>query len=59
VRQFPAVNFGQMRSGYANLFFDQVKIIQKPFFRRCDTEIVLNGIRQDVPDLKQDIFIIR
>jgi hypothetical protein len=57
-RQFSAVAFGQVPLGHANLFFDQIEIIQQPFPGRCDASAPLHCLSHQIADFQQDGFTL-
>ena len=47
-----------MPSGGADLLFDQVEVIEQPFPGRCNPAVCLDRLGQQVPDAKQDLFVL-
>ena len=43
----------------ADLFFDQIEVVEQPFPGRSDPPVRSNGIREQTVDSNQDIFILR
>ena len=56
--QFAAIPFGQVPPGQANLFFDQVEVIEQPFSGRCDASTSLHRLGHQIPHIQQDGFIL-
>ena len=57
----PSVRVGvrwQMPSGDANLFFDQIIVIQQPLTSRRDNDLLFNGLRQHISSIKQNFLIL-
>ena len=57
-RQFPAVPLGQVSLGHANLFFDQIEVVEQPFPGRRNPAVRLYRLCQQIADSDQDVFIL-
>ena len=57
-RQLPAVPFGQVSLGHANLFFDQIEVIQQPFSGRRNAAVRLHRLCHQIANFDQDRFIL-
>ena len=55
--QFAAVTLWQVSLGRANLFFDQIEVVEQPFPGRCNPAVCLDCLCQQVVDFKQETFI--
>ncbi len=58
-RQLPAVPLRQVPLGHADLFFDQVEVVEEPFPGRRDPAVRFHRRRQQVAGFRQDAFILR
>ena len=58
-RQLPAVALRQVPLGHADLFFDQVEVVEEPFPGRRDPAVRIDRRRQQVAGSRQDAFILR
>jgi len=58
-RQFPAVPFREVSLGRANLFFDQIEVVEQPFPGRCDPAVRLDRRRQEKTCSDEDVFVLR
>ena len=58
-RQFPAVTLRQVPLGRADLFFDQIEVVEEPFPGRRDPAVRVDRRRQQVAGSRQDPFILR
>ena len=57
--QFPAVPFGQMSPGGPNLLFDQGKVVEQPFSRRCDGMAGAHRLCQEVANTLENRLVLR
>jgi hypothetical protein len=58
-RQFPAITLRQVPLGRADLFFDQIEVVEEPFPGRRDPAVRIDSRRQKVAGSRQDAFILR
>ena len=57
--QFPAVPLRQVPLGHADLFFDQVEVVEEPFPGGRDPAVRIDRRRQKGAGSRQDAFILR
>ena len=57
-RQFPAVAFGQVPLGRADLLFDQVEVVEQPFAGRRDPAVRRDRRGQQVAGFEQDALVL-
>ena len=57
-RQLPAVTLRQVSPGRANLFFDQIEVVEQPFPGRRNPAVGLDRLCQQLADFQQEIFIL-
>jgi hypothetical protein len=44
--------------GRADLFFDQVEVIEQPFLGWCDPLVCRNRRREQIADFNQNMFVV-
>ena len=47
-----------MSLGRANLFFDEIEVVEEPFPCRCNPPVSFYGLCQELTNVKEDAFIL-